>query len=165
MEEPLCNISRGSATAKLLRKAALIVSDEANMAHPVSVEALVKTLRDIREDSRVIGGVILLMSGDLRQRLAVIPTETKADEIKACIKSSYLWSHVKCFNLTTNMRVNLSGDNAIGMFAKKLLDIGNGKLRFVTPNGDVALNCRQIRDSLEELEEKVFPQIGKITKI
>ena len=55
------------------------------MAHRLSVEALDKTLRDIREDSRFMGGVTLLMSGDYRQRLAVIPRITKADQIKACV--------------------------------------------------------------------------------
>ena len=59
------------------------------------------------------------------------------------------------------MRVYLSGDNAIGIFAKKLLDIGNGQLPFVSPNGDVALNCGQICGTLEELEERVFPQIAR----
>ena len=91
MDEPLYNINFGSATAKLLRKAVLIIWNEATMTQRLDVEKLDKTLREIKEDSRFMSGVTLLVSGDFRQRLAVIPRKTKADEIKASIKSSYLW--------------------------------------------------------------------------
>ena len=43
MDEPSCNISRASATGKLLKKASLIVWDECTMAHKLALEALDRT--------------------------------------------------------------------------------------------------------------------------
>ena len=86
-DEPICNVSRGSATGNLLKKASLIVWDECTMAHKYAIEALDRTLQDLRENKSPMGGVVFLMAGDFRQTLPVIPKGTKADEIKACIKN------------------------------------------------------------------------------
>ena len=92
-DEPLCNVSRGSATGNLLKKASLIVWDECTMAHKYAIEALDRTLQDLRENKSPMGGVVFLMAGDFRQTLPVIPKGTKADEIKACIKNP-IFGHV-----------------------------------------------------------------------
>ena len=49
---PVCNISKNSAKAELIRNADLIVWDECTMALKKSVEALDRTLRDLCNDSR-----------------------------------------------------------------------------------------------------------------
>jgi hypothetical protein len=41
-------------------------------------------------------------------------------------KPSFLWQHVQRLQLSTNMRVQLYGDASAGLFASKLLDVGNG---------------------------------------
>ena len=61
------------------------------MAHKRALEALDRTLKDLRNDSRHFGGAMILLSGDFRQTLPVIPGSTAADEINASLKSSYLW--------------------------------------------------------------------------
>ena len=159
MDEPSCNISRGSAAAKLLKKACLIVWDECSMAHRFAIEALDRTLRDIRGNNSPMGGVVFLMAGDFRQTLPVVPKGTKADEIKACLKSSYLWSRVRKLKLETNMRVLLSSDVSAGEFAKKQLDIGNGHVQEDISDGLITLNCGSNCTSLAEIEDKVFPEI------
>lgn len=65
-----------------------------------------------------MGGVVLLLSGDFRQTLPVIPKSTPADEINACLKHSILWHQVKKLQLTTNMRAKT--------FAEKLSEIAGG---------------------------------------
>lgn len=50
-----------------------------------------------------------------------------ADEINACLKSSYLWKYVKKIKLTTNMRVHLLNDSTAQQFSQQLLKIGDGK--------------------------------------
>ena len=140
-DEPLCNVSRGSATGNLLKKASLIVWDECTMAHKYAIEALDRTLQDLRENKSPMGGVVFLMAGDFRQTLPVIPKGTKADEIKACIKKSYLWPRVKKLKLETNMRVALRGDTSAGDFAQKLLEIGNGNILEGREDGLIKLNC------------------------
>ena len=70
----------------------------------------------------------ILLAGDARQTLPVIPRSTLADELDACLKSSVLWKHVKKFKLTVNMRVELQNDQLGDFFSKQLLDIGNYKI-------------------------------------
>ena len=102
---------------------------------------------------------MFLMAGDFRQTLPVIPKGTKADEIKACLKSSYLWPRVKKLKLETNMRVVLRGDISAGNFARKLLDIGNGSIVEDSGDGLIKLNCESNCSSIQEIEERVFPDI------
>ena len=64
------------------------------MAHKRSLEALDRTLQDLRENRAEMGGVAMVLSGDFRQTLPVIPKGTKADEIRACLQSSPLWSKI-----------------------------------------------------------------------
>lgn len=51
------------------------------MAHKKSLEALNRTLQDLRESERPFGGALILLSGDFRQTLPVIPRSTPADEM------------------------------------------------------------------------------------
>ncbi|CAF1264648.1 unnamed protein product [Didymodactylos carnosus] len=106
-ESPLCNISKGIREAKVLQECELIVWDECTMSHRQALEALDRTLQDLRGNGKFIGGVVVLLAGDFRQTLPVIPKGTMADELKACLKASYLWRHVLKLGLKTNMRVHL----------------------------------------------------------
>jgi len=116
-EQATCNISRGSMKGKLLSECKLIIWDEATMSHKGAFEALDRVLQDIRHNTRLMGGVTVLLAGDFRQTLPVIPKGTRADEVSASIKSSYLWSSVNKLRLRTNMRVQLSGDEQAGTFS------------------------------------------------
>uniref|UniRef100_A0A0L8H069 ATP-dependent DNA helicase n=1 Tax=Octopus bimaculoides TaxID=37653 RepID=A0A0L8H069_OCTBM len=100
------------------------------------------------------------MAGDFRQTLPVIPRGTRADELRACIKSSYIWQHVKQLTLTTNMRVHIHGDPLAAQFSNKLLDIGNEKLPQDPEDSLHHLPCGNMTASLEELKSKVFPNIA-----
>ncbi|CAF4993036.1 unnamed protein product, partial [Rotaria sp. Silwood1] len=103
-EAPLCNISKGTGQAKVLQECALIVWNECTMSHKHALEALDRTLQDLRSNQALMGGVVVLLAGDFRQTLPVIPRGTVADELKACLKASYLWRHVRRLELKTNMR-------------------------------------------------------------
>ncbi|CAG9773575.1 unnamed protein product [Ceutorhynchus assimilis] len=54
------------------------------MAHKKSLEAMDRTLQELRGNSEVMGGALPILSGDFRQTL--IPESTLADEINACLK-------------------------------------------------------------------------------
>ena len=127
-EEPTCNIKKGTAKARILKEAKLIIWDEATMSHRRAFEALDRTLQDIRGDPRLFGGITLLMCGDFRQTLPVVARGTRADEVKACIKSSHLWSKVQRLCLHTNMRLHIHGDVDADVFAQQLLLVGNGSI-------------------------------------
>ena len=81
-----------------------------------------------QKNEELFGGVLVVLTGDFRQILPVAPGGTKADELDASIKSSFLWEHVKTLKLTKNMRVHLTGDTEAAEFAEILEDIGNGEL-------------------------------------
>ncbi|XP_037932421.1 ATP-dependent DNA helicase pif1-like [Teleopsis dalmanni] len=112
--------------AKVLQKCHIIVWDECTMAHKYSLEALNRTLKDLNANDRLFGGALILLAGDFRQTLPVIPRSTYADEVNACLKSYILWRNVHILRLTEIMRVGLQRDLAAELFAKQLMDIGNG---------------------------------------
>lgn len=111
---------------KVLQQCDIIVWDECTMAHKKSIEALDRTMKDIRNNTNLFGGVLILLAGDFRQTLPVIPRSTAADELNACLKASSLWRYVKTIRLTINVRVQLQNDPSAAVFSKQLLDIGNG---------------------------------------
>ncbi|GFT09254.1 ATP-dependent DNA helicase PIF1 [Trichonephila clavipes] len=127
-EAPTCNISKNSGFGKVLQTCQIIIWDECTMSHKKALEALDRTLRDFRGNRRIFGGALILLSGDFRQTLPIIPRSTPADELHACLKSSVLWRHLQKLTLKTNMRVQLQRDASAGNFAKQLMDIGNGRM-------------------------------------
>jgi ATP-dependent DNA helicase PIF1 len=133
------------------------------MSHKRALEALDRTLQDLRGNGKIMGGVVLLLAGDFRQTLPVIPKGTMADELKACLKASYLWRHVHKLGLKTNMRVHLQGDVAAGQFAQQLLSLGDGKIAADPTSGLITIpnNFCNVVDSIETLKTNVFPDIRR----
>src|SRR5258705_7682153 len=158
IETPTCNISKSSGMGKVLKKCKLIVWDECTMANKKSIEALDRSLQDLRENNRPFGNAIILLAGDFRQTLPVIPRSTPADEINACLKYSTLWRHVNTLKLTTNMRVQLQNYPSADLFSHQLLEIGNGKVPVDQTSGRITFppNFCNLVNSKEELIGKVF---------
>lgn len=126
-ESLVCNISRNSDKAKILRDCSLIIWDESTISTRKAVEAVDKTLLDIRQSNQPMGGVtVLFFCGDFRQILFVIPRGTTADEVRACIKSSQLWHHITPMHMTVNIRVQMGGNENAQEFSDLLLENGNG---------------------------------------
>ena len=131
------------------------------MAHKKSLEALEQSLRDLRGNSKPFGSTLMLLAGDFRQTISIIPRSTPADEMNACLKNSNLWAHVKTLKLTTNMRVRLQNDDSSQTFSDQLLAIGNGKLPVDSISGHIQLPAEfcNLVTSKNELVEKVFLNI------
>ena len=70
------------------------------MAYKRALEALDRTIRHLRNNQILLGGAMILLAGDFRQTLPVIPRSTAADEINACLKASVLWRSVNNIKLT-----------------------------------------------------------------
>lgn len=162
-ETPTCNIPKTSGMAKVSQQCKIIIWDECTMAHKKSLEALNRTLQDLRGKQEPFCGLLILLAGGFRQTLSVIPRSTAADELNACLKSSNLWRHVKTLKLTTNMRVQLQNDPSAALFSKQLLEIGNGQMPIDNQNGLITLptNFCTITQSKEELIRSVFPNIAQ----
>lgn len=157
----VCSISKQSNTGKLIRDCSLIVWDEATMSNKTSVEALDRTMRDLRSKNAPMGGCTILFSGDFRQILPVVPRGTRADEINASLKRSNLWPYVNKLELKTNMRLSLSSrENRL--FSEMLLKVGNGKL--TQSDGRINLdNLCVLIDNIQDLVNNVYPDIHNIS--
>ena len=107
--------------------------------------------------------LVLLLAGDFRQTLPVIPKGTMAYELKACWKASYLWRHVHKLGLKTKVRVYLQGDVAADQFAQQLLSLGDGKIAADPTSGliNILNHFCNIVDSIETLKTNVFPDIHR----
>jgi hypothetical protein len=145
IDESTCEIKQGSNLAGLLKRASLILWDEAPMAHINCFEDIDKCLRDIlrctnkNSDSRPFGGMTVVRGGDFRQILPVVPKGGREHIVNASIKRSYLWGHFQIFKLKQDMRLCCMSDNKlehqqVHEFVKLILNIGEGKT--VTDDGD-----------------------------
>jgi len=117
-------------------KAKLIIWDEAPMMHKHCFEALDRSLRDVlktvdeRNKDIPFGGKVVVLGGDFRHILPVMPKATRPEVVYASINSSYLWRYCEVLTLTKNMRV-LSGASESDIEERKLfsdwvLRVGDG---------------------------------------
>ena len=72
--------------------------------------------------SKPLGGKTMLLGGDFRQILPVIPKGTRQDTVNASISKSYLWHSAQVHTLSINMTLR----QADKKFAEWILSVGNG---------------------------------------
>ncbi|XP_019183055.1 PREDICTED: uncharacterized protein LOC109178014 [Ipomoea nil] len=136
-EDSTCNISQGSDLAELIIKCSLIIWDEAPMIHKHCFEALDRTMRDLLRFTNPLcpnlpfGGKTVVLGGDFRQILPVIPRGGRQDIVGAAINSSYLWAHCTVLKLTQNLRLQSVGTDderqELSTFANWIASIGDGE--------------------------------------
>ncbi|XP_057756276.1 uncharacterized protein LOC130975502 [Arachis stenosperma] len=173
-EDSVCSIKQGSPLAKLICKAKLIIWDEAPMLNKICYEALDKSFKDILRSSSSynedlpFGGKIVVLGGDFRQILPVIPMGSRQDIVQATINSSYLWSSCKVITLSQNMRLTVgvpeSDSIEIKQFAQWLLRIGDG-LEGDSIDGESEVNIlekiliKDNADGFDNIIRFVYPDI------
>nr|XP_043633509.1 uncharacterized protein LOC122604703 [Erigeron canadensis] len=145
-EDSFCSITPDSDLAALLRKARLIIWDEAPMMHRHCFEALDRTLRDINSltsshlANKPFGGKVILFGGDFRQVLPVIQKGTRSEIVNASLNSSYIWRHCTVLRLTVNMRLQFGCPqhslDEVKQFADWILKIGEGKIGELNDGGE-----------------------------
>ncbi|XP_057734003.1 uncharacterized protein LOC130949246 [Arachis stenosperma] len=130
--------------ARLISKAKLITCDETPMISKVVV-----------------------LGGDFRQILPVIPRGSRQDIIQSSINSSYLWHNCEVLKLTKNMRLSLGENNNIQElknFAKWLLKIGDD-LAGDTTDGESIVHIpsdiliKNSKTALDDLIDFVYPDM------
>ena len=178
-EDSVLAIDAQSNLADLIRKAKIIVIDEAPMLHKYLLEAMDRTLRDIMDNGNPFGGKILILSGDFRQTLPVIPGASSATVIDSAINRSYLWKFFKVLKLEENMRVKASSDPSLEAFDKWTLSIGDGEIPVVEEADSIEIPdemCMEIvpksskdphseKNAMKKLAEHVYPNLGCNSKI
>ncbi|XP_035831966.1 uncharacterized protein LOC110870312 [Helianthus annuus] len=105
-EESMCHIKPDGEVADLLKQTKLIIWDEAPMIHKHAFEALDRTMKDIfKSDDSLnsempFGGKVMVLGGDFRQILPVVPNGSRREIVNASITSSYIWRTCKAKNPT-----------------------------------------------------------------
>ncbi|CAN6897420.1 unnamed protein product [Brassica oleracea] len=128
-EDTYCEVKTGTVQANFLSETDLIIWDEAPMAHRHAFEAVDRTLKDILAVSdataltKPFGGKTVLLGGDFRQILPVIPQGTRQETVSAALNRSPLWKYCDIFHLTQNMRVEPEEK----AFADWILKVGDGR--------------------------------------
>ncbi|XP_074364102.1 uncharacterized protein LOC141704837 [Apium graveolens] len=143
----MCSIAQNSDIAELLKRTSLIIWDEVPMQGRYAFECLDRTLRDIMKyvsvdrGEKPFGGITMLLGGDFRQILPVVPKGSRSDIVGASVTSSPLWCQCKLFKLVRNMRLNVDNTDEEKIrrnkFCQWVLDIGDGKA------GNVVDSCTE----------------------
>ena len=168
-EDSTLAITGQSQLANLIRMSKLLLIDEATMLDRYMLEALDRTLRDLMgKPDRPFGDKVLILAGDFRQCLPVVPGATRAGIVSHCINQSSLWSMFKILRLTQNMRVHASGDHRLEQFDQWTLSLGNGDMEKaavpwsyvatkISPNSRLNRNAEE--KAMKGFIQKVFPDL------
>ena len=171
----MLQISAQSSLAKLVRMAKLLLIDESTMLDRYQLEALDRSLKDLMSNSKPFGGKIIILAGDFRQCLPVVPGSNRAGTVSQCINHSHLWKHFSVYHLSENLRVRASGNSKLEDFDRWTLSIGNGEnlndsvtipdamVTEILPN--TKENSKSEESCMKKFCQKVFPDLEKNLKI
>ncbi|XP_074356261.1 uncharacterized protein LOC141695959 [Apium graveolens] len=138
-ENSTCNIPQQSYLAELIIQTDLVIWDEAPMNYKYIFEAVNRSFRDLIRHIDVsnlekpFGGKTVLLGGDFKQVLRVLPKKGREDIVMASINKSYLWDHCTVFRLEKNMCIE-SGVPEVTILGQKIpyadwvIVVGNGQV-------------------------------------
>ena len=111
----------------------------------------------------------MVLCGDFRQTLPVIPGASRAGIVAKCLNQHPLWRHFEVMYLTKNMRVNANSDPKLVAWSEWLQSVGDGvegeevkvpEEICMTIEEDTKKKPMGEKDSLKGLIEKVFPSLN-----
>ncbi|KAG5545929.1 hypothetical protein RHGRI_018181 [Rhododendron griersonianum] len=153
LENSVCGFSKNSLQAELFRETKLIIWDEVAMQHKYCVEAVDRSLRDICDNEKPFGGITVVLGGDFRQVLPVVPKGVREQIVNASLRRSELWNGIHVLTLDLNMRLNpMDPENVT--FARFLMEVGTNPQEIV----HLPPTIRKCQD-LTELLSTVYPQL------
>ena len=120
---------------------------------------------DIKNSPIIFVGITVLLVGDFTQTLPVITNGIPAVTIKACLKRSTLWQHVKKMP-ETNMRVHLHNDTNSGYYVDVLHKISESR-EYKDENDTIMLkpkflSNKKCRECKLTMQEKFYRQQMKL---
>ncbi|XP_022873769.1 ATP-dependent DNA helicase pfh1-like [Olea europaea var. sylvestris] len=157
--EVSCYVRKQSALGNLLKMSRLIIWDKAPVINSCVVEAVENMHRDIIDCNMPFGGKVMVLRGDFRQVLPVVPRGKQEDIMKATLVFSDLWLLYLHLPLVQNMRAKLDP-----VSCDYLLRIGNGMEQEHTCKNiklpdNIILPFEEEITSLKKLIHHVFPNI------
>jgi len=136
IDTSVSGLRQTSPEADEFRQASLIIIDEVTMLPKDGLRCMDQILRDFMGNQDPFGGKVLVIGGDFRQTLPVVPRGSESKIIETCIKPSPLWRYFVSLPLINNMRSEGQND-----FNQWLLNIGTGTTLPIerTPCGTVLI--------------------------
>jgi len=92
------------------------------MQHRYCIEAVDRSLQDITGNQKSFGGITVVLGGDFRQTLPVVPKGVREQIVAASLRRSPVWTRVEVLTLVRNMRLDTEGLENIS-YAKFLLEV------------------------------------------
>ncbi|XP_021953640.1 uncharacterized protein LOC110850511 [Folsomia candida] len=149
-ETSVSGIEMTSKDAKVIRDAKLLIWDEATMASANALHCIDRLLKEIMKSDLAFGGKVLLLGGDFRQTLPIIPHADAVAIVQASIKFSHLWRKFQVLKLDSNVR---STDIE---YSEWLMKLGDGEL---TNEHSLGENIIEIPESMlasENIVKDIF---------
>ena len=173
-ENSTLNITAQSSLAKLVRRAKLLLIDESTMLHRYQLEAIDRTLRDLMNaPDSPFGGKIIILAGDYRQCLPVVPGANRAQIVDICLPNCGLWQYFQLHSLSENMRIMASDDVLLQEFDDWTASIGEGTANdamdlvkipddmFHEIGANTNTDTKVEERAMRKFCEKIYPQLAE----
>ena len=158
--------------AEVLRRAVLILWDEASMVPLAALDCVERLLRDLTGDSRAFGGKVLVLGGDFRQLLPVMPGANEPEQVANTILQHFSMrqNHMARFSLTTNMRLRHGSGGEDTSHRDWLLQLGSGLLPWMSDLHRHAVSlpehlCMPADASVEDFIHWIFPDVRERVRL
>ena len=155
----------------MLTKADVVLWDEGPMSSKDVFSTVDRLFRDLTDTPSVpFGGKTIVLGGDFRQTLPVVPHQGRSGIVSKTVLRSSWWPQVRFLKLHINERVRRNGDtDEASQFARFLLDIGEGSLPLHPELGQnlVCIPDQYIFESQDALEQFIkwcYPDIKRLQK-
>ena len=80
--------------------------NDVTLSYRHAVEAVDRSLQDIRSSEQAFGGITVVLGGDFQQTLPVMVKATREETVQATVQRSHIWRDISVLHLTQNMRLN-----------------------------------------------------------
>ena len=163
-KESSSSIKLNSDKAGIISQALVLFIDEVSMMHYYDLDCLDRFLRELMVNDSVMGGKLVVLMGDFRQILPVIPHGSRADIVSATVKNSSLWRNIQVLKLTQNMRVakiaaidsSPERTEKLEQYSRWLLDLGEGKTNIVCDRNIIKLPGHMICNTPRIVRQSVY---------
>ena len=152
-KDSMCNMNRGTNLSDLFACTSIIIIDEVTMLHKHIIECIDRSLSDIRQVDQPFGGIPVILSGDYKQCLPIVPGKGRSFISASILKRSYIWNLTTKCSLSQSMRLR----EGCQYWHQYLESLGTGQLN--NGSDDVNIQHVQVTSSLDELINHVFPDL------
>lgn len=123
-ETTVTGVKPNSTEGRLIASSKLIIIDEMSMVTRAIFNLIERGLRDICTNNQPFANKTVLLAGDFRQTLPIVPNGNRCSIVDSCLKGSRHFSSFANHHLHVNVR---AGENE-EIFAAWLLQLGDGTL-------------------------------------